>query len=148
MTFHIVIERETFFGAVFQVSVAPSSRICSTRFPLLGSYCHSQTNICTCARKIREHRSLYMWHCRYMKNFYDTVTHKIVRHRYIETVSHTYVKIFTQQDTVENAYRAGKIFARKTDTRFSDRCSVPVATRSTSHICMFQIYVALQKVNS
>ena len=62
MTFHIDIERKTFIDAVFQVSVAPARTFAQQDFLCSGPVTVRQIF----ARKIREHRNLYIWHCRYM----------------------------------------------------------------------------------
>ena len=80
MTFHIDIERETFYDAVF-VRTAVIKREhsltlffkCQSRparaFAQQDFLCSGPVTVRQIfARKIREHRNLYIWHCRYRKN--------------------------------------------------------------------------------
>ena len=58
MTFHIDIERKTFIDAVFQVSVAPARTFAQQDFLCSGP---AVTVRQIFARKIREHRNLYIY---------------------------------------------------------------------------------------
>ena len=64
MTFHVDIETDTFFDAVFQVSVQGPARVFAQQDFLCSGPAVTVRQLF--ARKIREHRNLYIWHCRYM----------------------------------------------------------------------------------
>ena len=60
MTFYIEIERETFYDAVFKCKKRPARAFAQQDFLCSGSVTVRQIF----ARKIQDHRNLYIWHCR------------------------------------------------------------------------------------